>query len=269
MMGRLCGCVVFLAGLLAGATDTRAQAPQPAAVPQVRVLIVSGAAGSEEYTERQRTWREALVAQLTTRMAVPSSRIVVLTEALTSGYQTSTAVNVRQAIAAIRASQTAADTLLVVLFGHGTFDGVDAKFNLVGPDHFVFRARAAAIGANSHSLGVDRSHSLALVLGDARTVAGLPEKCLQTHQIAPARDAREESVPVPLVEHYVEGLRGLARLSCEAEPLLRQPRHQMQPLVVASAQGEGLRRGKRERIRDQRVDQPGESLERQRLDRMT
>jgi hypothetical protein len=27
-----------------------------------------------------------------------------------------------------------ADQLLVVLIGHGTFDGVDAKFNLVGPD---------------------------------------------------------------------------------------------------------------------------------------
>ena len=24
--------------------------------------------------------------------------------------------------------------MLVVLFGHSTFDGVDAKFNLVGPD---------------------------------------------------------------------------------------------------------------------------------------
>ena len=26
------------------------------------------------------------------------------------------------------------DLLLIVLIGHGTFDGVDAKFNLVGPD---------------------------------------------------------------------------------------------------------------------------------------
>jgi hypothetical protein len=134
MMGRLCGCVAFLVGLLAGTTDARAQAPQPAALAQTRVLIVSGAAGSDEYAERQRTWREELVGQLTTRMAVPASRIVVLTEAAISGYQTATAVNVRQALATIRASQAAADTLLVVLFGHGTFDGVDAKFNLVGPD---------------------------------------------------------------------------------------------------------------------------------------
>ena len=29
---------------------------------------------------------------------------------------------------------TATDLLFVVLVGHGTFDGVDAKFNLVGPD---------------------------------------------------------------------------------------------------------------------------------------
>ena len=118
---------------LAGAPDARAQVPAPGA-PHTRVLIVSGAAGSDEYTERQRTWRQTLVSQLTTRMAVPASRIVVLTEAATDGYQTATAVNLRQALATIRTSQTTADTLLVVLFGHGTFDGVDAKFNLLGPD---------------------------------------------------------------------------------------------------------------------------------------
>jgi hypothetical protein len=32
------------------------------------------------------------------------------------------------------AGVTKDDTLLVVLIGHGTFDGIDAKFNLVGPD---------------------------------------------------------------------------------------------------------------------------------------
>jgi len=123
----------LLLATLAGVPDARAQGPTPAG-PQTRVLIVSGAAGSDEYTERQKTWRETLVTQLTTRMAVPASRIVVLTEAAADGYQTATAVNLRQALATIRTSQSAADTLLVVLFGHGTFDGVDAKFNLLGPD---------------------------------------------------------------------------------------------------------------------------------------
>jgi hypothetical protein len=119
---------------LAGDTAARAQVAPAPATPLTRVLIVSGAAGSEEYAERQRTWRQALVEHLTTRLQVPASRIVVLAESPDNGYQTATAVNVRQAVATIRSSQGSDDTLLVVLFGHGTFDGVDAKFNLVGPD---------------------------------------------------------------------------------------------------------------------------------------
>jgi hypothetical protein len=34
----------------------------------------------------------------------------------------------------LRRRLTGADTLLLVLLGHGTYDGIDAKFNLVGPD---------------------------------------------------------------------------------------------------------------------------------------
>ncbi|MBA2354806.1 MAG: hypothetical protein ACR2LU_01430 [Luteitalea sp.] len=125
-----------LAGALlaCGALPLYGQPAPPPVPPQTRVLIVSGAAGSDEYQQRQRTWRESLVDLLTARLAVAAARIVVLTEAPAEGYQTATAVNLRQAVATIRASQGAADTLLVVLLGHGTFDGVDAKFNLVGPD---------------------------------------------------------------------------------------------------------------------------------------
>ena len=116
------------------------------APPQTRVLIVSGAAGSDEYAEQQKKWRETLVAQLATRFAVPASRTVVLAEKAGDGLQAATAVNLRQALAAIRASQGTADTLLVVLFGHGTFDGVDAKFNLVGPDLTSHEWRDALAG---------------------------------------------------------------------------------------------------------------------------
>jgi hypothetical protein len=37
-------------------------------------------------------------------------------------------------MAKLRAAVQRDDVLVVVLIGHGTFDGVDAKFNLVGPD---------------------------------------------------------------------------------------------------------------------------------------
>lgn len=143
MSARLVVTAALVLGLdWLGVPPLRAQTPPPAAataaadagVPQTRVLIVSGAAGSDEYAERQRAWRQALVTQLTTRARVPAARIIVLAEQADAGYQPATAANLRQAIATIRQSQAAADTLLVVLFGHGTFDGVDAKFNLVGPD---------------------------------------------------------------------------------------------------------------------------------------
>lgn len=136
MTARILTTGALMLALLAAAATGRAQgAPETApGVSQTRVLIVSGAAGSEEYAERQRAWRESLYTELTTRLAVPAARIVVLVEAPTDGYQTATAVNLRQALSTIRASRASGDTLLVVLFGHGTFDGVDAKFNLVGPD---------------------------------------------------------------------------------------------------------------------------------------
>lgn len=116
------------------ATFAHAQVPVGPQPPRSRVLIVSGAAGSDEYAAQQKKWRETLVAQLTTRFAVPASRVTVLAEEAVGGLQAATAANLRQALAALEAEQSSEDTLLIVLFGHGTFDGVDAKFNLVGPD---------------------------------------------------------------------------------------------------------------------------------------
>ena len=46
----------------------------------------------------------------------------------------STAENVRRVLGDLRRRVTGSDTLLLVLLGHGTYDGIDAKFNLVGPD---------------------------------------------------------------------------------------------------------------------------------------
>ena len=62
-----------------------------------------------------------------------TARVTVLSEAPRSGAE-STAENVRRTLASIRARMTRDDLLLIVLIGHGTFDGIDAKFNLVGPD---------------------------------------------------------------------------------------------------------------------------------------
>ena len=122
--------VVAVVAVLVGATAT----VQAQTGPQTRVLVVSGAPGSDEYVERQQAWREALVSHLTGRLAVPQSRVTVLAERDGTGFPVATATNVRAALQEAVEGLTEADTFFVVLFGHGTFDGVAAKFNLVGPD---------------------------------------------------------------------------------------------------------------------------------------
>lgn len=173
------------------------QAPTPVetvAVPQTRVLIVSGAAGSDEYRDRQKAWRETLATQLTTRLGVPASRLMVLAERAGDGYQAATAVNLRQAMAAIRASQTAGDLLLVVLFGHGTFDGVDAKFNLVGPDLTAHEWRDLLAGLPGRLVFVQTASASFPFLS---TIAG-PNRIVIT-----ATDSARQKYDTVFAEHFV------------------------------------------------------------------
>jgi hypothetical protein len=96
-------------------------------------LAVSGASGGEEYAQQYQQWTTSLSTMLIDRMKLDPSKVTVLSDS-SSERTRSTAANVRQALASIRRTMTNGDLLLVVLIGHGTFDGVDAKFNLVGAD---------------------------------------------------------------------------------------------------------------------------------------
>jgi hypothetical protein len=97
-------------------------------------VIISGASGGEKYAEQMATWRADLRSALVDRYQFKPEHVRLLVdEAATSGER-ATAANVRQVFAEIRKAGSAEDFVLVVLLGHGTFDGEAAKFNLVGPD---------------------------------------------------------------------------------------------------------------------------------------
>ena len=109
-------------------------APTAAEAQQQRfALIVSGASGGEEYVEQYAGWSEKFVRTLTEGFAFDAAQVTRLFDG-ENGGEAATAANVRKTIAGVRARMTRDDLLLVLLIGHGTFDGVDAKFNLVGPD---------------------------------------------------------------------------------------------------------------------------------------
>ena len=96
-------------------------------------IVVSGASGGPKYIENFDRWRTTVVKALTEGLGFTLDRVVVLHEA-GSDADRPTRENVRRAVASVANRVTSEDLLLVVLIGHGTFDGEAAKFNLVGPD---------------------------------------------------------------------------------------------------------------------------------------
>ena len=96
-------------------------------------IVVSGATGGASYAQQYTAWTKALTMVLVERLKFEPSRIVTLSESADPA-SAATAANVRRTLAAVRGQLKPDDVLLLFLIGHGTFDGVDAKFNLVGPD---------------------------------------------------------------------------------------------------------------------------------------
>jgi len=107
--------------------------PVFAAAEERYAVIVSGVSGGEKYAAQQRQWRSELAAFLTAGLAFSDANVVILDED-SAGSSRATADNVRRLFTDLRRRLTRDDTLMLVLIGHGTFDGADAKFNLVGPD---------------------------------------------------------------------------------------------------------------------------------------
>ena len=105
----------------------------PAIAGERYAVVVSGVSGAEKYAAQQQKWRTELATFLTAGFALPDANLVVLDEEST-GSSAATAVNVRRLFGDLRRRMTRDDTLILMLIGHGTYDGVDAKFNLVGPD---------------------------------------------------------------------------------------------------------------------------------------
>ena len=104
-----------------------------AGAQQRHALIVVGASGGQEYAQQYSKWTGELTAVLASQMKIDSASITVLSDT-PAADTAATATNVGKALERLRDSVGRDDLLLIVLIGHGTFDGVDAKFNLVGPD---------------------------------------------------------------------------------------------------------------------------------------
>jgi hypothetical protein len=131
------------AAVLAVAFASMHAAAAPASAAERYAIIITGAAGSAEHAAQHGAWRDELAKALRGSMRMPADHVRLLGDvvaerkvqrAVGDDVDPSSRDQVRAAFGHLVPVMEKDDLLLVVLIGHATFDGVDAKFNLVGPD---------------------------------------------------------------------------------------------------------------------------------------
>jgi hypothetical protein len=105
-----------------------------AAAEERYALIVTGAAGGPSFSSTYQTWEQQLTTALQDKLGFAAERIEVLSGSSGDPERSSTRPHIARAVDHLRSTVHADDLVLVVLVGHGTFDGGTAKFNLPGPD---------------------------------------------------------------------------------------------------------------------------------------
>lgn len=96
--------------------------------PNKLAVIINGAGGEPEYAKQFTDWTTQLSSVLCQRYGFDAKRIKVLSEKLASAEE------VKRAFGSLKSELDANSVLFLFLIGHGSFDGKEAKFNLVGPD---------------------------------------------------------------------------------------------------------------------------------------
>jgi len=112
-----------------------------AAAQDSYLLVVAGVAGDEAHAKQFHKWATTLIEAAKTKDGVPDANITYLAEkpdvdaARIRGRSTSE--NVQKAVADIAAKAHPGDQVVIVLIGHGSFDGTVAAFSMPGPDMTV------------------------------------------------------------------------------------------------------------------------------------
>lgn len=141
-----------MAWLLAAAV-----AATPAAGQETHVLIVAGLGGAEPYRTTFPRWAADLHTSLVQRHGTPAANVVVLAERADAAPMVrgrSTKDNILSTLAEMSGRAGPDDRLLVLLIGHGTSQGREARLNLPGPDLSPDDLDAALMGFPTQSVAV-------------------------------------------------------------------------------------------------------------------
>ncbi len=102
------------------------------------LLVITGVGGDDEHTQNFHKWASSIVDAARDKGGLTDATITYLGDKPELDPKTikarSTRANVEKAFADLAARAQPADEVVVVLIGHGSFDGKVGAFNLAGPD---------------------------------------------------------------------------------------------------------------------------------------
>jgi len=100
----------------------------PLLAQQTHLLVITGVPGDEEHAKQFAKWADAFIDAAKKKDSVPDANITYLSESRAAR------ANVEKAVADIAAKAKPNDGVVILLIGHGSFNGTTAAFNLPGPD---------------------------------------------------------------------------------------------------------------------------------------
>ena len=102
--------------------------PSSAFAQQTHLLVITGVPGDEEHAQKFQKWAATFIDAAKKKDAVPDANITLLEDKQASK------AGVEKAFADLSARAKPSDAVVVLLLGHGSFNGTQAAFNLPGPD---------------------------------------------------------------------------------------------------------------------------------------
>ena len=110
----------------------------PAFAQDTHLLVITGVGGDDEHTQNFHKWATTIIEAAKDKGGLTDATITYLGDKpeldAARIKARSTRDNVQKAFADLAAKAQTADEVIVILIGHGSFDGKTGAFNLAGPD---------------------------------------------------------------------------------------------------------------------------------------
>jgi len=159
-------------------------------------LIISGVPGDEAHSKTYTMWTETTRMLLVGEMGFLPTRVMVLAN------EKSTQGEIKNAFAQLKDQVKPADTFFLFLIGHGSYDGLEYKFNNAGPD---------LTGTDLSGLLLTLNASRIVVVNSTSNSGGATDKMAgKNRMIVSATKTGFEGNDTVFYEYFLDGLQKAA-----------------------------------------------------------